>query len=150
MSGYFGAHGDPFLPDGFFPTGDLGRIDEHGRLHVIARRTDLIVTGGENVYPAEVEQALLAIPGIEAACVFGVPDETWGEIVAAALVARHPPADVAIARHVAAALASFKWPRKIAFLDAMPLTTSDKIDRASARKRAEPALRRIDVRRLAH
>jgi O-succinylbenzoic acid--CoA ligase len=146
MTGYVNAP-DPFR-DGFFPTGDLGRLDEHGRLHVLARRTDLIVTGGENVYPAEVEQVLLAVPGIEAACVFGVPDETWGELVAAALVAKQP-SEVEIARHVSVALASFKWPRRIAFLDALPLTSSDKIDRAAARLRAELALRPFDVRRLA-
>jgi O-succinylbenzoic acid--CoA ligase len=151
MSGYFpiGAHPDPFLPDGFLRTGDIGRLDDQGRLHVLTRRTDLIVTGGENVYPAEVEQTLASLPGVSAACVFGIPDETWGQIVAAAMVASDPPEDAAIARHVASALASFKWPRRIAFLDEFPLTKSDKIDRALVRDAAQPLLRALDIRKLA-
>jgi o-succinylbenzoate---CoA ligase len=142
MAGYFpiGAHPDPILADGFLATGDYGRFDQAGRLHVLARRTDLIVTGGENVYPAEVEAALLAIPGVEAACVFGIADETWGQVVAAAVVAMNVT-DAAIAQHLAGALAPFKRPRRIACLDRMPLTRSEKIDRAAARRQAEPKLR---------
>lgn len=71
MDGYL--HRAP-LGDGFFDTGDLGELDERGVLHVHARRTELIVTGGENVYPAEVEQVLMEVPGIRRALVFGVPD----------------------------------------------------------------------------
>lgn len=151
MSGYFpvGAHADPFLPDGFLATGDLGRFDEQGRLHVFTRRSDLIVTGGENVYPREIEQTLLALPGVEAACVFGVPDDTWGQLVAAAIVAREAPSDEAVARHVAAELASFKWPRRVAFLDRLPLTSSGKVDRNAAREVSAPLLRPLDVRALA-
>jgi o-succinylbenzoate---CoA ligase len=150
MSGYFplGAHSDPFLPDGFLATGDLGHLDEAGRLHVLTRRTDLIVSGGENVYPAEIEQTLLAIPGVEAACVFGVADETWGQLVAAAIIAKEPPSDATIAKHLAVSLASFKWPRRLAILDALPLTKSDKIDRNATRMQAEPRLRPLDVRKL--
>ena len=151
MSGYFpiGAHADPFLPDGFLATGDLGRVDEQGRLHVFTRRSDLIVTGGENVYPREVEQTLLALPGVQAACVFGVPDDTWGQLVAAVIVAEDAPNDAAIARHVAAELASFKWPRQIAFVDGLPLTPTGKVDRGALRRSCTPLLRALDVRVLA-
>jgi O-succinylbenzoic acid--CoA ligase len=153
MSGYFpvGVHADPFLPDGFLATGDLGRFDEQGRLHVFTRRSDLIVTGGENVYPREVEQTLLALPGVEAASVFGVPDDTWGQLVAAAVVAREPGgvSDVALARHVAAELASFKWPRRIAFVERLPLTPSGKVARYALREVCTPLLRPLDVRALA-
>jgi O-succinylbenzoic acid--CoA ligase len=150
MSGYFpiGAHADPFLPDGFLATGDLGRFDEQGRLHVFTRRSDLVVTGGENVYPAEIEQILLELSGVQAACVFGVPNDTWGQLVAAVIVAENAPSDAALARHVAAELAPFKWPRQIAFVDQLPLTRTGKVDRSALRKRCTPLLRPLDVREL--
>ncbi|KYF82604.1 2-succinylbenzoate-CoA ligase, partial [Sorangium cellulosum] len=74
---------------GWFSTGDLGAVDAAGRLHVAARRSDLIVTGGENVYPAEVEQVLASCAGVAGAVVFGVQDERWGQVVAAAIVPDH-------------------------------------------------------------
>ena len=77
----------PLDARGFYDTGDHGRWDDAGSLHVLGRRTDLIVSGGENVYPAEVEGALEAIDGIEAACVFGSPDAEWGEAVCALCIA---------------------------------------------------------------
>ncbi|MGH7285060.1 MAG: class I adenylate-forming enzyme family protein, partial [Polyangiaceae bacterium] len=88
MSGYFShaSQPSPFTPDGWFPTGDIGRIDERGNLHVLGRHHDLVVTGGENVYPADVESEIERISGVRAACVFGMPDETWGEIVCVAVV----------------------------------------------------------------
>ncbi|MFO1313952.1 MAG: AMP-binding protein [Burkholderiales bacterium] len=127
MSGYWG---EPPLPaDGWFATGDLGEIDAHGNLHVLARRSDLIVTGGENVYPAEVEQALEALPGIAAAGVFGVPDEHWGQMVAAALVTdRAVPEDTLFA-HVDACLAPHKRPRRVCFVKKLPRTPGGKLDR---------------------
>jgi o-succinylbenzoate---CoA ligase len=139
MAGYLG---EPPLPAGaWFDTGDLGEIDARGCLHVHARRTDLVVTGGENVYPAEVEHVLEACPGIAAAGVFGVADETWGQIVAAALVADGaPPADAALAACLAAHLAPFKRPRRICFVDRLPQTPAGKLDRAALAAHA-PALR---------
>lgn len=83
MSGYFRR---PPLVGPYFDTGDLGYLDGAGALHVPSQRSDLIVTGGENVYPAEVEAALLTCPGVAAALVFGVADPLWGARVAAALV----------------------------------------------------------------
>ncbi len=76
---------------GFFETGDLGRWDEEGQLHVLGRADDVIVTGGENVHPLQVEAALEEIPEIAAAAVFPLPDEEWGQIVAAALVPGRRP-----------------------------------------------------------
>lgn len=111
-------------------TGDLGRLDTRGRLHVLGRKTDVIVTGGENVAPAAVERALEEHPAVAEACVFGVPDETWGAIVAAALVARGALPDEADLRaHIAARLAPFARPRRIAWLPALPRTPAGKIDR---------------------
>jgi o-succinylbenzoate---CoA ligase len=82
MRGYL--HQPP-LSDAGFNTGDLGFLDREGCLHIVSRRTDLIVTGGENVYPLEVERALEACVGVEKALVFGVIDETWGQLVAVVL-----------------------------------------------------------------
>lgn len=88
MAGYWG---DPdatarALAGGWLATGDIGRLDAAGRLHVRGRREDLIVTGGENVYPAEVEAVLAGHPAVGACCVVGIPDSEWGEAVAAAIV----------------------------------------------------------------
>jgi len=120
----------PLAPDAWFDTGDLGAIDARGCLHVHARRADLIVTGGENAYPAEVERALEAFPGIAAAGVFGVPDEVWGHTVAAALVAeRHPPPDADLIEFLCRRLAPHKRPRHVCYVDRLPLASTGKLDR---------------------
>jgi o-succinylbenzoate---CoA ligase len=130
MAGYLGE--PPLAPGAWFDTGDLGEIDADGCLHVHARRTDLIVTGGENVYPAEVERALESFSGIAAAGVFGVPDVTWGQTVAAALVAgREPPPDAALAAFLALRLAPHKRPRRICYVPRLPHTAAGKLDRAA-------------------
>ncbi len=129
MAGYLG---EPALePAAWFDTGDLGEFDARGCLHVHARRTDLIVTGGENVYPAEVERVLEGCAGVAAAAVFGVPDETWGQTVAAALVvAPLAPTDQAIIDHLGAYLAPHKRPRHVCIVPALPQTSAGKLDRA--------------------
>jgi o-succinylbenzoate---CoA ligase len=120
--------------DGFFATGDLGTFDDSGCLHVLDRRTDLIVSGGENVYPAEVEQVLERCPGIVAACVFGVEDLEWGQVVAAALVAPLGLPDDAVLRELLEALAAFKRPRRIVLLDELPLLANGKVNRSRCRE----------------
>lgn len=128
MAGYLGEA--PLAPADWFDTGDLGELDAQGHLHLHARRADLIVSGGENVYPAEVEQVLEACPGVAAAAVFGLADETWGQIVAAVLVAGpQPPDDEALRAHLAARLARHKRPRRIGVVPALPLTAAGKPDR---------------------
>ncbi len=130
MAGYLGA--PPLPPDAWFDTGDLGQLDAAGCLHLLARRSDLIVSGGENVYPAEVERVLEACPGIGAAAVFGLPDDTWGQVVAAALVRDgDPPSDAALAAFLAERLARHKHPRRIAYVPRLPLTPAGKLDRAA-------------------
>jgi len=119
--------------DGFYDTGDDGRLDGAQNLHVLGRRTDLIVTGGENVRPAEVEAALEALPGVRAACVFGVPDERWGAVVAAALVeaGASGPGDAEIDRALRERLAGFKIPRRMVRVPALVTAPSGKVDRAA-------------------
>lgn len=129
MAGYLGE--PPLAADAWFDTGDLGAIDAQGCLHVLGRSTELIVTGGENVYPAEVERVLETCPGVDAAGVFGVADETWGQIVAAALVAPSPPSDATLSEFLANRLAAHKRPRMICFVPRLPVTPAGKLDRAA-------------------
>jgi O-succinylbenzoic acid--CoA ligase len=129
MAGYLGE--PPLAADAWFDTGDLGAIDAQGCLHVLGRSTELIVTGGDNVYPAEVERVLETCPGVDAAGVFGVADETWGQIVAAALVAPSPPSDATLSEFLANRLAAHKRPRMICFVPRLPVTPAGKLDRAA-------------------
>lgn len=145
MSGYFPPreHPSPWTRDGWFRTGDLGYLDEARRLHLRGRRQDLIVSGGENVYPLEVEQFLEEHPGISQACVFGQEDDTWGEVVAAVLQpsTAGAPSDADLAHYCRQGLAPFKRPRSVAWLDELPTTSSGKLDRQATRKAAEALLK---------
>ena len=128
MAGYAGE--PPLDPQAWFDTGDLGEFDAEGFLHVKARAGDLIITGGEKVYPLEVEQVLESFPGIAAAGVFGVADETWGQVVAAALVAQgEPPDDRALVEFLQERLAAHKLPRRACLVPALPQTSAGKLDR---------------------
>lgn len=124
----------PVDEDGWFATGDLGELDEPGNLHVRGRLDDLIVTGGENVAPAEVEEALVGCPGVAEALVVGVPDEVWGEVVAALVVSRPgaAPAAAELKRCLGCALAPFKRPRVLRWVEQLPLTPGGKPDRVAA------------------
>ncbi|MFT3836671.1 MAG: AMP-binding protein [Myxococcaceae bacterium] len=112
---------------GSLDTGDLGYFDERGRLHVLSRRTDLIVTGGENVYPFEVEQALLDIPGVTDAAVAAVSDPVWGQRVTAAIVGT--PDDATLTATLKQRLAGFKVPRDYLRLAELPRNATGKVDR---------------------
>jgi O-succinylbenzoic acid--CoA ligase len=131
--------------EGWLRTGDLGRIDEQGWLHVLGRLSERIITGGENVSPLEVERELERIPGIAAALVFPISDPLYGERVAAAMVPAGPapPDDSGIVAHLEASLASFKRPRAIAWVERLPLTASGKPDRAGARRMLAARLREL-------
>lgn len=136
MRGYFE---DPestarVLKDGWLRTGDLGELDERGRLKILSRRTDLIVSGGENVYPAEIEAVLSTHPAIAEVAVLGLSDDTWGQIPAALIV---PRGDTEVAEEIGAALsawcrerlAGFKVPRRFIRIEALPKTANGKVDR---------------------
>jgi o-succinylbenzoate---CoA ligase len=108
-------------------TGDLGHLDERGRLVVSGRKVDTIVTGGENVMPAEVEAALLAHPAVAEAGVYGRPDAEWGEAVTAAVVLRAPAEPAELRAHCAARLAGFKVPKRIEVREALPRNAAGKL-----------------------
>ena len=119
--------------DGFLHTGDRGALDERGRLVVTGRKADTIVTGGENVAPAEVEAALLAHPAVAEAAVHGRPDEEWGEAVIAKVVLRAEADPAVIRDHTATLLARFKVPKAVEVVDDLPRTASGKIKRRDLR-----------------
>lgn len=125
------------LRDGWLHTGDLGYRDDDGYLYVVDRRADLIISGGENVYPAEVEATLLAHAGIEDAGVVGVPDPRWGQVPIAAVVQRPGAASSAaeIIAFCAERLARYKVPAQVCFVDALPRNAAGKLRRAVLRER---------------
>jgi len=114
-------------------TGDLGEILPDGSLRVIGRRSDTIITGGENVAPTEVEAVLERHPAVAEAAVFGVLDPTWGEAVHALVVARVEITAEELREHCAAALPAYKVPKRIAFTQVLPRTSSGKLARAQLR-----------------
>ncbi|HEY4409794.1 MAG TPA: AMP-binding protein, partial [Acidimicrobiia bacterium] len=124
------------LHDGWYRSGDLGYLDPAGYVYLTDRRTDLIVTGGMNVYPSEVERCLAALPGVRECAVVGVPHDRWGQTVTAAVVA-HPEAaltEAAVVDHCRRHLAGFKKPTAVVFLDGLPRTPNLKVARAELRR----------------
>ena len=121
--------------DGRLRTGDIGRLDEAGYLYVTDRAKDMIVSGGMNVFPAEVEAALADVPGLVELAVFGVPHERWGETVVAVAVASDPGLDeAALIAAVRDRIASYKKPTQVRFVDELPRTASLKIDKPALRR----------------
>jgi O-succinylbenzoic acid--CoA ligase len=129
--------------DGFFDTQDRGQFDPEQGLFVFGRRGELIVSGGENVDPSEVEHALLACAGLEAACVFGIPDPDFGERVAVALEPTPTVAfdEQALFLALDERLASFKQPRALCLFESLPRLGSGKLDRVRIRAEAVARLR---------
>lgn len=117
--------------DGWLHTGDRGRIDSEGLLHVEGRLDDVIVTGGENVDPVEVEDALLAHPAVADAGVVGVPDPEWGEAVTAYVVAPAGADPAELRAHCRARIAPFKVPKRVRLVDALPRNAAGKLERSS-------------------
>jgi O-succinylbenzoic acid--CoA ligase len=114
-------------------TGDLGYLDDEGYLYVLDRRDDLIVSGGENVYPAEVEAALLAHPAVEEAGVFGVADAEWGQVVCAAVRVRSAVDVDELQTFCRQRLAGYKVPRQVRLVEVLPRTASGKLLRRELR-----------------
>ncbi len=121
---------------GWFHTGDVGRLDEEGRLYLVDRMKDMIISGGENVYSSEVEQVLHRHPGISEAAVIGVPDELLGEALFA-VIAPKPGTTLTpeeIIRHCREHIGGYKIPRQMTFIDALPRTALGKVQKAALRE----------------
>lgn len=126
---------DPKDPDGWLPTGDLGELTDDGVLSVAGRRGDLIITGGENVWPDAVERSLADHPGIADVAVVGEPDPEWGDRVVAYVVPApgHRPRLDELRRHVCEALPAYCAPREVVLVGAIPRTTLGKVRRSELR-----------------
>ncbi len=139
MKGYWNrpdATAEAIDAEGWFRTGDAGFFDEAGYLFIHDRVKDMIVSGGENVYPAEVENALFSHPAVADAAVIGVPDERWGEAVKAVIVLR-PGAEAdptALIAHCRGLIAGYKIPKSVDFTDVLPRNASGKVLRRELRK----------------
>jgi bile acid-coenzyme A ligase len=129
-----GAPPLPTTPDGFTSAGDLGTLDADGYLYVADRRTDMIITGGANVFPAEVESALIDHPEIADVVVLGIADEQWGRRVHAVVQptdVSHPPTEQAVIRFAKDRLAAYKVPKTVEFIDEIPRTAATKVNRSA-------------------
>ena len=118
-----------FTDDGFFRTGDAGYLDDDGYLYIHDRMKDMIVSGGENVYPAEIENVLMKHPGIADVAVIGVPDDRWGEVGKAMVVRAdgQDPTEEDILAYARLNLAGFKIPRSVEFIDEIPRNPTGKM-----------------------
>ena len=123
--------------DGWFRSGDIGLIDEHGYLYIVDRLKDLIITGGENVYPREVEEVLYTHPGVRECAVVGLPDPEYGEKVTAFIVVQgeRTPDSSALKAFLKSRLAGFKVPKRYLFLDELPKNNAGKLLKREIRKR---------------
>jgi malonyl-CoA/methylmalonyl-CoA synthetase len=126
-----------FRSDGFFITGDLGRIDERGYVYILGRGKDLVITGGFNVYPKEIEDEIDAIPGVFESAVIGVPHKDFGEGVTAVVVrSKDTVADEkAILAALEGRLAKFKLPKRVVFVDELPRNTMGKVQKNVLREK---------------
>ncbi|MFD3311596.1 long-chain fatty acid--CoA ligase [Streptomyces sp. NPDC058694] len=139
MPGYWGLPDETaaVFHDGWFRSGDAARIDEDGYVTIVDRIKDMIISGGENIYPAEIEDQLLAHPDIVECAVIGVPDEKWGEVPRAVVVPREDveldPDEVLAS--LAGRLAKYKIPKSVVLADELPRTASGKLLKSRVRKR---------------
>jgi acyl-CoA synthetase (AMP-forming)/AMP-acid ligase II len=115
--------------DGWFRTGDQGVLEDGGYLRLVGRIKELIIRGGENISPGEVEDVLKAHPAIADAAVFGIPDEKYGEVVAAAIAVHGPVSDHDLADHCRIHLTAVKIPHVFHLLDEIPRTPTGKLQR---------------------
>jgi fatty-acyl-CoA synthase len=140
-TGYFGddeATDRAFDADGYFHTGDLARVDAEGYFFIVDRLKDMFVSGGENVYPAEIEAVLYELGGVSMCAVVGVPDDRWGEVGAAFVVpAAGSELDAELVlEHLRGRLARYKIPKTVHVVGALPVSGAGKILKDELREQA--------------
>lgn len=127
------------IKDGWFYTGDLAKFDDEGFIYIVDRKKDMIITGGENVYPIEVEQVLYRHPNIREAAIIGYPDEKWGESIKAVISLKDTSSPFTIEdiqQFLDGKIARYKMPKKIEIVDALPRNATGKILKTVLRKEA--------------
>lgn len=120
---------EEFTSDGFFKTGDIASVDEDGYIAIVGRSKDLVITGGLNVYPKEIESIIDRIPGVKESAVIGIPDADFGEAVTAVIVREEQDLSENAVRDALQGLASFKRPKQIHFIDDLPRNTMGKVQK---------------------
>ena len=125
-----------FRADGFFITGDLGKIDERGYVHIVGRAKDLIISGGYNVYPKEIEGEIDAIDGVVESAVIGLPHKDFGEGVTAVVVRVKGAAldEASVLKAIEGRLAKYKAPKRVIFVDELPRNAMGKVQKAALRE----------------
>ena len=140
-----GYHANPdataaaFTADGWFRSGDLGYLDPDGYLYIADRLKDMIISGGENIYPAEVENLISDIDDVTGVAVIGIPDERWGEVPWAVVTVREGGSvdTDGVRAHLDGKLARYKLPRNVVVVDQLPRTASGKVRKADLRARSQ-------------
>jgi long-chain acyl-CoA synthetase len=137
FNGYWGRPlGEvPSYRDGFFSAGDLARMDDEGFIYIVDRKTDMIISGGINIYPREIEDVMAGHPAVVEAAVIGEQDDYWGEAVVAFVVKRHPVDAETLIAYCIDRLARYKAPKKIVFVDELPRNTAAKLNKRELRER---------------
>jgi fatty-acyl-CoA synthase len=136
MRGYWSRQGIAGigLQDGWFHSGDLGQRAADGCITIVGRSKDMIISGGENIYPAEIENQLVTLPGVAECAVVGLSDERWGEVPVAVLVRSSDTAGRSLTRdavlqHLQSRIARFKLPRRVVFMDSLPKSALGKVQK---------------------
>jgi acyl-CoA synthetase (AMP-forming)/AMP-acid ligase II len=141
FAGYFDnpEANEKAFANGWFHTGDLGHLDTKSFLYITGRASDMYISGGSNVYPREIEEALLLHPEVAEACVVGMPDAKWGETGVAVIVPRADTAltPEALLRHLNGRLARYKWPTRFVFWSELPTSGYGKVAKREVRRKLE-------------
>jgi malonyl-CoA/methylmalonyl-CoA synthetase len=140
FAGYWRMPGktlDEFTADGFFKTGDMGELLDNSYLKIVGRAKDLIITGGLNVYPKEIEERIDALPGVAESAVIGVPDQDFGEAVTAVVVAKagHTVREMEIIAALKTDIAGFKVPKRVHVVESLPRNAMGKVEKKTLRER---------------
>ena len=145
MKGYFNdvqRTKEVLTEDGWFYTGDLATLDEEGYVRIIGRKKEMIIRGGYNIYPREIEEIFYQHPAVLEVAVIGLPDTVLGEIVCAAIIVKDKETvqEEELQNYVQEHLATYKCPTKIVILDEFPVTASGKIQKVELQKRLRKQL----------
>ena len=135
------------LKNGWLHTGDLGKFDEDGYIYIVERKNDMIISGGVNVYPREIEEILYKHPAVSEASVIGLPDEHWGEVVKAVIVLKKGASatEKEIIEFCGKHLAGFKKPKSVDFWEELPKSSTGKILKKDIRKHYEKSIRNVII-----